>query len=76
MRKLIILMAALLFPLTAVPSFAAQIRVFVADINATGVQNRDEMKMTLGWVLPCLSYSGIAEYDRVAARRRGDRKAV
>lgn len=47
MRKLIILMAALLFPLTAVPSFAAQIRVFVADINATGVQNRDEMKVTL-----------------------------
>jgi hypothetical protein len=30
-----------------VSAHAAQIRVFVADINAVGVQNRDEMKATL-----------------------------
>ena len=51
MKKLIILLSALLVPLTVVPSNAAQIRVFVADMNATGVQNRDEMKVTLQTLL-------------------------
>jgi hypothetical protein len=51
MNKLIFLLATLLVPLTAVPSFAAQIRVFVSDMNATGVQNRDEMKVTLQTLL-------------------------
>ena len=51
MKKLIILLASLLVSLVAVPSFAAQIRVFVADMNATGVQNRDEMKVTLQMLL-------------------------
>ena len=51
MKKLYILWAAVLVSLCAVPAFAAQIRVFVADMNATGVQNRDEMKMTLQTLL-------------------------
>jgi hypothetical protein len=51
MKKLIILLATLLVPLIAVPSFAAQIRVFVADINATGIQNGNEMKVTLQTLL-------------------------
>ena len=44
---MIIMLAALLVPLLAVPSFAAQLRVFVADISVTGVQNSNEMKGTL-----------------------------
>jgi hypothetical protein len=51
MKKMIILLAALLVPLTVVPSFAAQIRLFVAGISATGVQNRDEMQATLQTLL-------------------------
>ena len=51
MNKLIVLLAALLVPLTAVPSFAVQIRLFVSDMNATGVQNRDEMKVILQTLL-------------------------
>jgi hypothetical protein len=47
----IILLAVLLVPFTAVPSFAAQMKVFVAEMNATGVQNRDEMKVTLQTLL-------------------------
>lgn len=47
MKKLIFLMAALLVPLTVTTSFAGQLRVFVADINITGVQNKDEMKAIL-----------------------------
>jgi azurin len=51
MKKLIILMAALLVPLAALPAFAAQVRVYVAEVNAIGVQNRDEMKFTLQTLL-------------------------
>jgi len=51
MKKLIILLAALLIPLTVLPAFASQIRVFVADMNAVGVPNRDEMKNTLQTLL-------------------------
>lgn len=51
MRKLIIMLAALLIPLTAITSSAAQMRVFVAGIVATGVQNRDEMQTTLQTLL-------------------------
>jgi len=45
------MLAVLLVPLSAVSSFAAQVRVFVADMNATGVKNRDEMKVTLQTLL-------------------------
>jgi hypothetical protein len=51
MKKLIILLAALLIPMAAVPTLASQLRVFVADMNAVGVQNRDEMKVTLQTLL-------------------------
>jgi hypothetical protein len=51
MKKMFILWVAVLVSLCAVPSFAAQIRVFVSEMNATGVQNRDEMKQTLQTLL-------------------------
>jgi hypothetical protein len=44
MKKLSILLAALLVTLVVMPAFAAPIRVYVADMNAIGVQNREEMK--------------------------------
>lgn len=47
MTKVIILLAALLVPFTAARSYAAQMKVFVSEINAAGVPNRDEMKVTL-----------------------------
>jgi len=51
MKKLIVLLAALLIPLVALPALAGQVRVFVAEINAIGVKNRDEMKVTLQTLL-------------------------
>lgn len=51
MKKVIILLAALLVPLTAVTSFAAQMRVFVADIQAPGVQNGTDMKQMVQTLL-------------------------
>ena len=51
MKKLIILLVMLLVSLIAVSSFAAQVRVFVAEMSATGVPNRDEMKVTLQTLL-------------------------
>jgi azurin len=51
MKKLIVLLAALFIPLTALPVFAAQVRVFVADMNAIGIPNKDEMKTTLQTLL-------------------------
>jgi hypothetical protein len=51
MKKLIVLLAALVTLLAALPAFAGQVRVFVAELNAIGVQNRDEMKMTLQTLL-------------------------
>jgi hypothetical protein len=62
MHRLILLLGMLLVPLTIIPSFAGPIRVFVADINAVGVQNRDEMKVTLQALL--------------ASRLNGDKVAV
>ncbi len=51
MKKLIILLTALLVPLCAVPAFAAQIKVFVADITVAGIQNSSEMKATVQMLL-------------------------
>lgn len=51
MKNCIILLALLLVQLTAVPSFAVQIRVYISDMTATGVQNRDEMKVILQTLL-------------------------
>ncbi|QEM69595.1 VCBS repeat-containing protein [Geobacter sp. FeAm09] len=47
MKKVIVLLAALFLPLAALPAFAAQLRVFVSEMNAIGVPNKDEMKTTL-----------------------------
>jgi hypothetical protein len=51
MKKLIMLLAVLLVPLTAVTSFAAPLRLFVAEVSTSGVQNRDEMKTLLQTLL-------------------------
>jgi len=47
MKKNQLISILLLLILTAVSAQAAQIRLFVADLNVIGVQNRDEMKATL-----------------------------
>ncbi|MDA8413958.1 MAG: hypothetical protein M0023_09245 [Desulfobacteraceae bacterium] len=51
MKRWIIALVALFSILCAVPAFAAQVRVFVADMNAIGVQNKEEMKATLQMLL-------------------------
>lgn len=51
MKKLVIICIALLAPLVAIPAFAAQLKVFVADMNAVGAANKDEMKSTLQTLL-------------------------
>ena len=51
MKKLRIIPLILLFILCAAYVQAAQIKVFVTDINAIGVQNGDEMKSTLRMLL-------------------------
>lgn len=51
MRILKSLLITLIMTLLAAPAFAAPLRVFVTDINAIGVQNRDETKMILQTLL-------------------------
>lgn len=51
MRKSVIMLAVILVPVFAVPAFAAQLKVFVADMNAVGAPNKDEMKTTLQTLL-------------------------
>ncbi|OHB27985.1 MAG: hypothetical protein A2X79_03125 [Desulfuromonadaceae bacterium GWB2_53_15] len=51
MKKLVILCIAVIAVFSAIPVLAAQVRVYVADINAIGVQNKDEMKATLQMLL-------------------------
>ena len=51
MKNMRILLAGLLVLATAVPSFAAQVRVYVAEVNAVGAPNRDEMKLTVQTLL-------------------------
>lgn len=74
MKKLIVLLAALFLPLVALPAFAAQMRVFVADMNAIGVPNKDEMKATLQALLAArlnsdkiISVGSAAEADAVVS---------
>jgi hypothetical protein len=47
MKKIRLLPLVLMIVLSAIYAQAAQIKVFVSDMNAIGVQNRDEMKATL-----------------------------
>ena len=72
MKKLFILLAVLLAPLTAIPAFAAQVRVYVSDMNAAGVQNKDEMKQMLQTLLASrlnndsiVAVGSVAEADAV-----------
>lgn len=51
MKRFVIMFAVMLAPLIAVPAFAAQLKVFVADMNAVGVANKDEMKLTIQTLL-------------------------
>lgn len=51
MRKLAVIFTVLLAPLLAIPAFASPLKVFVADMNAVGAANRDEMKTTLQTLL-------------------------
>lgn len=72
MKKLMILFAILLISLTTLPAFATQIRVYVADMNAAGVQNKDEMKQMLQTLLASrlngdsiVAVGSVAEADAV-----------
>lgn len=51
MKKLVLICAAILAPVVAMPAFAGTLRVFVADMNAVGAANKDEMKTTLQTLL-------------------------
>lgn len=67
MCKPVFLMAALVVALTAVPSFAGQIRLFVSGIETVGVQNKDEMKTTVQTLLASrLNNAGIVAVESLA----------
>lgn len=51
MRKLTFVAVIVCAVLVSLQAYAAQIRVYVADINPVGVQNKDEMKITLQTLL-------------------------
>lgn len=74
MKKLVIICIALLAPLVAIPAFASQLKVFVADMNAVGAANKDEMKAVLQTLLASrlssdqiLSVASAAEADVVVS---------
>jgi len=51
MYKLLSPIVALLLLLMVIPASAAQVRVFVEEVSVVGVQNRDEMKLTVQTLL-------------------------
>ncbi len=51
MKRLFALIVSLLLMLFSIPALAAPLRVFVADMNAVGVQNKDELRLTLQTLL-------------------------
>lgn len=72
MKKIQLMLAILMLLLCAVSVQAAQLRVFVTEINAIGVANRDEMKATLQMLLSSrlngdriLAVGSVAEADIV-----------
>jgi hypothetical protein len=74
MKKMIILFVVLFATLATIPAFASQIRVFVTDFDATGVQNRDELKVTLQTLLTsrmngdkAVTVGSVAESDAVVS---------
>lgn len=61
MKKLFILVATVLVSFMAAPLCAAQVKVFVAEINSSGAQGRDDMKTTLQTLLTSrLNGAGVA----------------
>ena len=69
MRALQILILSMMLLLSVPAAFAAPVRLYVADINAVGSQNRDEMKGMLQSLLASRVSGG--KYLAV-----GDRKSV
>ncbi len=74
MKKMIILLVALLASLAAIPSFAAQIKVFVEDLRTPGMQNGNEIKVTLQTLLASrldgdkiVAVGSVAEADAVVS---------
>jgi hypothetical protein len=74
MKKQAIALVILLSMLIAVPAMAAQVRVFVADMNAIGAQNKDDMKATLQMLLSSrlnsdkiIAVGSVAEADVVVS---------
>jgi hypothetical protein len=72
MKKKTIALVVLLGTLLVVPAFAAQMRVFVADMNAIGAQNKDDMKATLQMLLSSrlssdtiIAVGSVAEADAI-----------
>jgi hypothetical protein len=59
MKRLMIITALLSLFLQAVPALAAPLRLYVSDMNAIGVQNKDEMKATLQMLLSSRLNSGM-----------------
>lgn len=51
MKNIIALFAVMLAALIAIPALAAPLKVFVSEMNAVGVQNRDELKLSLQTLL-------------------------
>jgi len=51
MKKLVLILVSLTFMLFSISALAAPLRVFVGDMNAVGVPNRDELKLTLQTLL-------------------------
>jgi hypothetical protein len=51
MKKKIVLLVVLLASLISISAFAAPLRIYVAEMNAVGVQNKDEMKLMLQTLL-------------------------
>ncbi len=67
MYKAFFLLATLVFILTAPPSYAGQIRLFVSGIETVGVQNKDEMKLIVQKLLTSrLNSAGIATVETLA----------
>ncbi|NTV50150.1 MAG: VCBS repeat-containing protein [Geobacteraceae bacterium] len=74
MKKLIALLVVLIAWLTAMPAFAAPLRVFVVEMTAAGGQNKDEMKPLLQTLLASrlngdaiVAVGSISEADVVVA---------
>ena len=72
MKKLLCMVIMLVCLMQAVLVSAAQIRVFVSDVNAIGVQNRDEMRQTMQALLAAklnneqiMSVAAAAEADLI-----------